>query len=206
MFNLHNSVTCNFLFRFHIFESDWSLMWVWVINIPSSKLFILQFEAENAALRETNKQQEAQILELQKQVQGKSLKFTIDELSMFPSSLFLSSFASESQNLPFVCVFTAFEQRCGGGRGVLCQPGEAQRLSSLTFGCFQVRGKNPQVLTGPAPSQRTLSTQGETEGRDKAGKSPQIHNYGNRNSFVSQDIFGLNETLGKSWTQEDMVS
>uniref|UniRef100_A0A3B4ZV35 Pleckstrin homology, MyTH4 and FERM domain containing H2 n=1 Tax=Stegastes partitus TaxID=144197 RepID=A0A3B4ZV35_9TELE len=61
--------------------------------------------------------------------------------------------------------------KCGGGRGVLCRPGEAQRLSSLTFGCFQVRGKNPQVLTGPAPSQRTLSTQGETEGRDKTGNA-----------------------------------
>uniref|UniRef100_A0A3Q0S9G6 Pleckstrin homology, MyTH4 and FERM domain containing H2 n=1 Tax=Amphilophus citrinellus TaxID=61819 RepID=A0A3Q0S9G6_AMPCI len=35
------------------------------------------------------------------------------------------------------------------GPGVLCRPGEAQRLSSLTFGCFQVRGKSPQVLTGP---------------------------------------------------------
>ncbi|XP_008274751.1 pleckstrin homology domain-containing family H member 2 [Stegastes partitus] len=97
-------------------------------------LKLSEFEVENAALRETNKQQEAQILELQKQVQ-------------------------------------AFEQKCGGGRGVLCRPGEAQRLSSLTFGCFQVRGKNPQVLTGPAPSQRTLSTQGETEGRDKTEKS-----------------------------------
>lgn len=31
---------------------------------------ILQFEVENAALRETNKQQEAQIEELQRQVQG----------------------------------------------------------------------------------------------------------------------------------------
>ena len=35
--------------------------------------YFVQFEVENAALRETNKQQEAQILELQKQVQGKSL-------------------------------------------------------------------------------------------------------------------------------------
>lgn len=73
-----------------------------------------------------------------------------------------------------VCVFAAFEQKCGGGRGALCRPGEAQRLSSLTFGCFQVRGKNPQVLTGPAPSQKTLSTQGETEGRDETGKFPQL--------------------------------
>ncbi|KAM7385102.1 hypothetical protein PAMP_001199 [Pampus punctatissimus] len=97
-------------------------------------LKLSEFEVENAALRETNKQQEAQILELQKQVQE-------------------------------------FEQRCGGGRGVVCRPGEAQRLSSLTFGCFQVRGKSPQVLTGPAPSKRTLSTQEETEGRDKTEKS-----------------------------------
>ncbi|XP_053188878.1 pleckstrin homology domain-containing family H member 2 [Scomber japonicus] len=98
-------------------------------------LKLSEFEVENAALRETNKKQEAQILELQKQVHE-------------------------------------FEQRCsGGGRGVLCRPGEAQRLSSLTFGCFQVRGKSPQVLTGPAPSQRTLSTQEETGGRDKTEKS-----------------------------------
>ncbi|XP_053292949.1 pleckstrin homology domain-containing family H member 2 [Pleuronectes platessa] len=89
-------------------------------------LKLSEFEVENAALRETNKQHEAQILELQKQVQ-------------------------------------AFEQKCSGGQGVLSRPGEAQRLSSLTFGCFQVRGKNPQVLTGPAPSQRTLSTQEEIE-------------------------------------------
>lgn len=104
--------------------------------------------------------------------------------------------ALETQNLLFVCVFTAFEQKCGGGQGVLCRPGEAQRLSSLTFGCFQVRGKNPQVLVGPSPSQRTLSTQGETEGRDKAGKSPQIHSYTNRNR-VSQDIFWFKKDTGK---------
>uniref|UniRef100_A0A3B4B1G6 Uncharacterized protein n=1 Tax=Periophthalmus magnuspinnatus TaxID=409849 RepID=A0A3B4B1G6_9GOBI len=71
-------------------------------------LKLSEFEAENATLRETNKQQEAQILELQKQVEQ-------------------------------------------------TKPGEAQRLSSLTFGCFQVRGKSPQVLTGPSPSQRALS-------------------------------------------------
>lgn len=47
---------------------------------------------------------------------------------------------------------------CAGQRAV-CRAGEAQRLSSLTFGCFQVRGKNPQVLTGPEPSHRALSSQ-----------------------------------------------
>uniref|UniRef100_UPI0037E74C52 pleckstrin homology domain-containing family H member 2 n=1 Tax=Semicossyphus pulcher TaxID=241346 RepID=UPI0037E74C52 len=96
-------------------------------------LKLSEFEVENAALRETNQQQETQIDELQRQVQ-------------------------------------AFEQKlAAGGRGVLSRPGEAQRLSSLTFGCFQVRGKSPQVLTGPAPSLRTLSTQGESE--DKTERS-----------------------------------
>ncbi|KAF3842399.1 hypothetical protein F7725_024350 [Dissostichus mawsoni] len=101
-------------------------------------LKLSEFEVENAALRETNKQQEAQILELQKQVQ-------------------------------------AFEQKCGAGRGVLCRQGEAQRLSSLTFGCFQVRGKSPQVLTGPAPCQRTLSTQGEAEDIEENGSLLRIN-------------------------------
>uniref|UniRef100_A0AAQ5Z659 Pleckstrin homology domain containing, family H (with MyTH4 domain) member 2 n=1 Tax=Amphiprion ocellaris TaxID=80972 RepID=A0AAQ5Z659_AMPOC len=86
------------------------------------------------------------------------------------------------------CVFAVFEQKCGGGRGVLCRPGEAQRLSSLTFGCFQVRGKNPQVLTGPAPSQRTLSTQGETEGRDKTGKSPQSQKSSKQTASSGTDV------------------
>uniref|UniRef100_A0A4W5M5L1 Pleckstrin homology, MyTH4 and FERM domain containing H2 n=1 Tax=Hucho hucho TaxID=62062 RepID=A0A4W5M5L1_9TELE len=88
-------------------------------------LKLCEFEVENAALRETNIQQEAQIQELQKQMQ-------------------------------------ALEQKRGGG--VQSKPGEAQRLSSLTFGCFQVRGKNPQVLTGPEPVQRTLRIQPETDG------------------------------------------
>ncbi|KPP73858.1 pleckstrin-like domain-containing family H member 2-like [Scleropages formosus] len=35
--------------------------------------------------------------------------------------------------------------------------GEAQRLSSLTFGCFQVRANNPQIIRGPEPSRRTIS-------------------------------------------------
>ncbi|CAG6017975.1 unnamed protein product [Menidia menidia] len=97
-------------------------------------LRLSEFEVENAALRETNQLQEAQILELQKQVQ-------------------------------------AFEQKCGGGRGLPCRPGQAQRLSSLTFGCFQVRGKSPQVLTGPAPSQRTLSTPGENDTTERSGNT-----------------------------------
>ncbi|KAK7901514.1 hypothetical protein WMY93_018283 [Mugilogobius chulae] len=75
-------------------------------------LKLSEFEVENAALRETNKQQEAQILELQKQ---------IDEL----------------------------EQRSAVSQ---TKPGEAQRPR-----------ENPQVLTGPAPSQRALSSTGEAE-------------------------------------------
>lgn len=68
-------------------------------------------------------------------------------------------------------LFAAFEQKPSGGHGVLDCPGEAQRLSSLTFGCFQVKGKSPQVLSGPAPSQRSLSVQGESDDREEAGKN-----------------------------------
>lgn len=97
-------------------------------------LKLSEFEVENAALRETNKHQEDQILELQKQVE-------------------------------------ALEQRSAMSQS---KPGEAQRLSSLTFGCFQVRGKSPQVLTGPAPSQRTLSSTGEAEEGEAADKSSDL--------------------------------
>lgn len=36
-------------------------------------MFILQFEVENAALRESNKRQDAQIEELKKQLHGNNL-------------------------------------------------------------------------------------------------------------------------------------
>ncbi|XP_063047989.1 pleckstrin homology domain-containing family H member 2 [Engraulis encrasicolus] len=39
------------------------------------------------------------------------------------------------------------------------RPGEAHRLSSLTFGCFQVRGKSPQVMTGPQSPQRPICSE-----------------------------------------------
>uniref|UniRef100_A0A669DUQ5 Pleckstrin homology, MyTH4 and FERM domain containing H2 n=1 Tax=Oreochromis niloticus TaxID=8128 RepID=A0A669DUQ5_ORENI len=93
----------------------------------------------------------------------------------------------------------SFEQKCKGGAGALCRPGEAQRLSSLTFGCFQVRGKNPQVLTGPAPSQKTLSTQGETDARDKTGKSPHSHTAMDNENSICEWLDG---TPGQSWTQD----
>uniref|UniRef100_A0A3Q3WEG2 Uncharacterized protein n=1 Tax=Mola mola TaxID=94237 RepID=A0A3Q3WEG2_MOLML len=41
------------------------------------------------------------------------------------------------------------------GPGALRRPGQAQRLSSLTFGCFQVTGKNPQKSSKQAASSRT---------------------------------------------------
>ncbi|XP_035255457.1 pleckstrin homology domain-containing family H member 2 [Anguilla anguilla] len=53
------------------------------------------------------------------------------------------------------------------------KPGEAQRLSSLTFGCFQVRAKSPQVLTGPEPARRTISTQQAGGEPAEATASPQ---------------------------------
>lgn len=50
-------------------------------------LLVPQFEAENAALRETNKLQEAQILDLQKQLQGGTLHAFLSDPSagiLFP--------------------------------------------------------------------------------------------------------------------------
>ncbi|XP_042592310.1 pleckstrin homology domain-containing family H member 2 [Cyprinus carpio] len=52
----------------------------------------------------------------------------------------------------------AMELTLGSGGPVQPNVGEAQRLSSLTFGCFQIRGKSPQVLTGPEPSKKSIST------------------------------------------------
>ncbi|XP_073690761.1 pleckstrin homology domain-containing family H member 2 [Garra rufa] len=52
----------------------------------------------------------------------------------------------------------ALEPTLSSGGPVQPSVGEAQRLSSLTFGCFQIRGKSPQVLTGPEPSQKSIST------------------------------------------------
>lgn len=53
-------------------------------GVSSSELvthfFSLQFEVENAALRETNKQQAAQLEELKKQVQGEGFYWIIDPM------------------------------------------------------------------------------------------------------------------------------
>lgn len=123
---------------------------------------------ENAALRENNKKQEAQILELQNQVQGEK-----EYTPVHTCTRCLCAVAGSETSCVCVCVSSsALEQRSSGGRGAPSRPGGAQRLSSLTFGCFQVRGKNPQVLTGPTPSQRTLSTQEES---DVSGESSQRH-------------------------------
>lgn len=62
------------------------------------------------------------------------------------------------------------------GQKAICRTGEAQRLSSLTFGCFQVRGKNPQVLAGPEPSHRTLSGQQGAQHWEQNGKNLHLLN------------------------------
>ncbi|XP_030627827.1 pleckstrin homology domain-containing family H member 2 isoform X2 [Chanos chanos] len=91
-----------------------------------------EFETENAALRETNQQQEAQILELQRQLQA----------------------AEQTQR-----------------DAVHPRPGQAQRLSSLTFGSFQLRGKNPQVLSSPQPIQHSVSVQSHARDADRRPSS-----------------------------------
>lgn len=58
----------------------------------------------------------------------------------------------------FLCFVLAKEPTLGSCGPVQPIVGEAQRLSSLTFGCIQIRGKSPQVLTGPEPAQKSVST------------------------------------------------
>uniref|UniRef100_A0A671K4T1 Pleckstrin homology domain-containing family H member 2-like n=1 Tax=Sinocyclocheilus anshuiensis TaxID=1608454 RepID=A0A671K4T1_9TELE len=65
---------------------------------------------------------------------------------------------NELLSVMFLCFVLAMEPTLGSGGPVQPSVGEAQRLSSLTFGCFQIRGKSPQVLTGPEPAQKSVST------------------------------------------------
>uniref|UniRef100_A0A8C9VYV0 Pleckstrin homology, MyTH4 and FERM domain containing H2 n=1 Tax=Scleropages formosus TaxID=113540 RepID=A0A8C9VYV0_SCLFO len=84
---------------------------------------------------------------------------------------------------------------------VSAQPkaGEAQRLSSLTFGCFQVRANNPQIIRGPEPSRRTISFKhdgkenSESAGVDvnnKVQRSDQSNSAGGRSGKVSSSSRG----------------
>ncbi|MGH0164668.1 UNVERIFIED_CONTAM: hypothetical protein FKN15_047360 [Acipenser sinensis] len=67
------------------------------------------------------------------------------------------------------------------------KPGEAQRLSSLTFGCFQVRAKNPQVLTGPEQGHR--ATNQETAGRySRAGSETYLTASDDSSSLFDEDM------------------
>nr|XP_015218797.1 PREDICTED: pleckstrin homology domain-containing family H member 2 [Lepisosteus oculatus] len=65
------------------------------------------------------------------------------------------------------------------------KPGEAQRLSSLTFGCFQVRAKSPQVQTRPEPGHRAVTSRQE----GSAGKEERVgaENNAKQNSVLTSD-------------------
>ncbi|XP_027006068.2 pleckstrin homology domain-containing family H member 2 [Tachysurus fulvidraco] len=94
-----------------------------------------EFEVENTSLKETNQQQESQILELKRQIQ-------------------------------------VLEQAVGHRGSDHTKPGQAQRLSSLTFGCFHVQGKSPQVRTGPMPVQRSTSDCGNKQDTETEAVCP----------------------------------
>uniref|UniRef100_A0A3Q2YPC4 Pleckstrin homology, MyTH4 and FERM domain containing H2 n=1 Tax=Hippocampus comes TaxID=109280 RepID=A0A3Q2YPC4_HIPCM len=65
--------------------------------------------------------------------------------------------------------------------------GEAHRVSSLTFGCFQVRGKSAQVLTGPVPSQRNLSVEEEGGGREVGEGGLELSRAGSEACLTASD-------------------
>ncbi|KAF7710663.1 pleckstrin homology domain-containing family H member 2 [Silurus meridionalis] len=102
-----------------------------------------EFEVENGFLKETNQQQESEILELKRQIQ-------------------------------------VLEQATGPRGSDHAKPGQAQRLSSLTFGCFHVQGKSPQVRTGHIPNQKSTgsvcTTHTHTECRRFSADDENKHN------------------------------
>ncbi|XP_056617338.1 pleckstrin homology domain-containing family H member 2 [Triplophysa dalaica] len=91
------------------------------------------------------------------------------------------------------------------GGPVQANVGEAKRLSSLTFGCFQIRGKNPQVLTGPEPSQKSISTlldqdhthmEGRRPSTDCGMKVPETEHCGTGSKMGSEEV-GECDSIGE---------
>ncbi|MBN3294204.1 PKHH2 protein, partial [Polypterus senegalus] len=69
------------------------------------------------------------------------------------------------------------------------KPGEAQRLSSLTFGCFQVRPKNPNVISGPKHGQHlTACTQKEVPAERMSPGRQQSREKEHDKDTANQDI------------------
>uniref|UniRef100_A0A671K6U8 Pleckstrin homology domain-containing family H member 2-like n=1 Tax=Sinocyclocheilus anshuiensis TaxID=1608454 RepID=A0A671K6U8_9TELE len=91
----------------------------------------------------------------------------------------------------FLCFVLAMEPTLGSGGPVQPSVGEAQRLSSLTFGCFQIRGKSPQVLTGPEPAQKSVSTLPDREPthtdcrRPSAGQKTDMISVGSEDEVIT---------------------
>uniref|UniRef100_A0A8C2GIP4 Pleckstrin homology domain containing, family H (with MyTH4 domain) member 2 n=1 Tax=Cyprinus carpio TaxID=7962 RepID=A0A8C2GIP4_CYPCA len=81
----------------------------------------------------------------------------------------------------------SMELTLGSGGPVQPNVGEAQRLSSLTFGCFQIRGKSPQVLTGPEPSKKSISTLPD---RDPTHKDCRRPSTGQKTDMISVACVG----------------
>uniref|UniRef100_A0A8C2PZ68 Pleckstrin homology domain containing, family H (with MyTH4 domain) member 2 n=1 Tax=Cyprinus carpio TaxID=7962 RepID=A0A8C2PZ68_CYPCA len=93
------------------------------------------------------------------------------------------------ESVMLLCCVLAMELTLGSGGPVQPNVGEAQRLSSLTFGCFQIRGKSPQVLTGPEPSKKSISTLPD---RDPTHKDCRRPSTGQKTDLISiaRSLFG----------------
>ncbi|XP_051507154.1 pleckstrin homology domain-containing family H member 2 isoform X2 [Myxocyprinus asiaticus] len=94
----------------------------------------------------------------------------------------------------------AMEQTVGSGGSIQSSVGEAQRLSSLTFGCFQITGKSPQILTGLEPSQKSISTLLDQDFRRPSTdcgmkQDPEIEHVGRCSKVVLEDE-GESDTTG----------
>uniref|UniRef100_A0A672TCI7 Pleckstrin homology, MyTH4 and FERM domain containing H2 n=1 Tax=Sinocyclocheilus grahami TaxID=75366 RepID=A0A672TCI7_SINGR len=110
---------------------------------------------------------------------------------------------NELLSVMFLCFVLAMELTLGPGGPVQPSVGEAQRLSSLTFGCFQIRGKSPQVLTGPEPAQKSVSTLPDREPthtdcrRPSAGQKTDMISVGSEDEAITL-FCGVSSILSNS--------
>ncbi|XP_036402517.1 pleckstrin homology domain-containing family H member 2 [Megalops cyprinoides] len=149
---------------------------------------LLQEKDDIIALLEQQLEEQKQIrLQEAKTVEEKAAKIKewvmlkLHELEVENSSLRETNQQQSTQILELQKQMQAVEQKRAAAAPP--KPGEAQRLSSLTFGCFQVRAKSPQVLTGPEPARRTITGQQDgrqsAEGADKSTKQNSVSPGGN---------------------------
>ncbi|XP_005998342.1 pleckstrin homology domain-containing family H member 2 [Latimeria chalumnae] len=103
--------------------------------------------------------QEAKIIEDKAAKIKEWVTFKLRELEIENQNLRLTN---QYQSEEIQTLKTQLQEAQGKKSSPTHKPGEAQRLSSLTFGCFQVRAKSPQTLPGKEESSRAKAATQES--------------------------------------------